>query len=97
MTINPNTLVSKSFIGKELSQGHQAGRSPCVGNADPYLLVPHQSQVSVELSMLHGTTGGDGTPEDNQLVTYKHLGIWSEQTVTSRMHTKPNGTLGQSF
>lgn len=92
MTINPDdTLVSKSFIGKELSQGHQDGHPPCVGDADQYLLVPHQGQVSAELSMLHGT------PKENQPVTDKHLGSCSEQTVTPRIRTKQNGTLGQSY
>lgn len=88
MTINPDTLVSKSFIGKELSQGHQAGHSPSVSDA---LLVPHQSRVSVKLSMLHGT------PKDNQLVTDKHVGSYSEQAVTPRICTKQNRTLGQSY
>lgn len=30
MTSNPNTLVSESSVGKELSQGHQAGYTPDV-------------------------------------------------------------------
>lgn len=59
MTNNPNTLVSESFVCKELSQGHQAGYPWCVGDADQYLVVWHQSQVRVKRSMLNGT------PKDN--------------------------------
>lgn len=34
MTINPDTLVSKSFSGKEPSQGCKDGHPSCVGGAD---------------------------------------------------------------
>lgn len=88
MTIKPDALLSKKF---------QAGHPPCGSSANQYLLVPYQSQVSAELSMLHGTIGGDGCPEDNQLVTDKCLGSCSEQTVTPRIRAKQNRTLGQSY
>jgi len=86
VTIDPDTLVSKSFVCQELSQGRQAGHAPCVGDTGQY-----RSRVSAELSMFHGT------PKDNRLVMEKRLGSCSEQTVTPRLRPKQNRTLGRSY
>lgn len=67
MTINPHTLVTKSFIGKELRQGHQDGHPPCVAAADQYLQVLPQGRAIVGHGVLHGT------PKNNQLGTDKPL------------------------